>query len=185
MDLGCGDGRAVSRLAGGAPETLVIGVDANASAMAEASRRAARSSRKGGLPNALFVVAAAESLPAELCHVAGEVRILFPWGSLLRGVLGLDDAVAAGLTSLLEPGGALTAYLSVASRDRIDGVACLDDGVVEEVRCRLAARGLIVEGADVAPAEEVAGTGSSWGRRLAVDPERAVWRLRARRMKSA
>ena len=42
------------------PDTLVIGVDANAAGMAEASRRAAR---RGALPNALYVVAAAEHPP--------------------------------------------------------------------------------------------------------------------------
>ena len=42
------------------PETLTIGVDANAAGMAEVSRRAAR---RGALPNALFAVAAAEHPP--------------------------------------------------------------------------------------------------------------------------
>jgi hypothetical protein len=42
------------------PDTLVIGVDANAAAMAEPSRRAAR---RDALPNVLFVVAAAEHPP--------------------------------------------------------------------------------------------------------------------------
>jgi 16S rRNA (adenine(1408)-N(1))-methyltransferase len=42
------------------PETLTIGVDANAAGMAEASRRAAR---RGALPNALFAVVAAEHPP--------------------------------------------------------------------------------------------------------------------------
>ena len=42
------------------PDTLVIGVDANAAGMAEASRRAAR---RLALPNALFAVAAAEHPP--------------------------------------------------------------------------------------------------------------------------
>jgi 16S rRNA (adenine(1408)-N(1))-methyltransferase len=42
------------------PETLIVGVDANAAGMAEASRRAAR---RGALPNALFAVAAAEHPP--------------------------------------------------------------------------------------------------------------------------
>jgi 16S rRNA (adenine(1408)-N(1))-methyltransferase len=42
------------------PDTLVIGVDASAAGMAEASRRAAR---RGALPNALFAVAAAEDPP--------------------------------------------------------------------------------------------------------------------------
>jgi 16S rRNA (adenine(1408)-N(1))-methyltransferase len=45
------------------PDRLVIGVDASAAAMAAASRRAAARPARGGLPNALFVVAAVESLP--------------------------------------------------------------------------------------------------------------------------
>jgi len=42
------------------PNTLVIGVDASAPAMATASRRAAR---RDELPNALYVVAAAQHPP--------------------------------------------------------------------------------------------------------------------------
>lgn len=42
------------------PDTLVVGVDANAAGMAEASRRAAR---RDALPNAMFAVAAAERPP--------------------------------------------------------------------------------------------------------------------------
>jgi 16S rRNA (adenine(1408)-N(1))-methyltransferase len=60
VDLGTGDGRYVPHAAAERPETLVIGLDANAAAMADASRRA---QRRSGLPNALFVVAAAEHPP--------------------------------------------------------------------------------------------------------------------------
>lgn len=59
LDLGTGDGRAVLAAAAAQPDTLVVGVDANAAAMAEASRRAARRD----LRNALFIVAAAEHPP--------------------------------------------------------------------------------------------------------------------------
>jgi 16S rRNA (adenine(1408)-N(1))-methyltransferase len=51
--------------------------------MVEASRRAAGPARKGGLDNALFVLAAAEAPPAELWALAARVTVLFPWGSLL------------------------------------------------------------------------------------------------------
>jgi 16S rRNA (adenine(1408)-N(1))-methyltransferase len=60
LDLGTGDGRSVLSAAAAQPDVLVIGVDASAEAMAESSRRAAR---RGALPNALFVVAAAEHPP--------------------------------------------------------------------------------------------------------------------------
>jgi 16S rRNA (adenine(1408)-N(1))-methyltransferase len=60
IDLGTGDGRHVLAAAAASPDTLVVGVDANAAGMAEASRRAAR---RSALPNALFAVAAAEHPP--------------------------------------------------------------------------------------------------------------------------
>jgi len=50
----------VVRSAAERPDTLVIGLDASGAAMADASRRAVRRDR---LPNALFVVAAAEHPP--------------------------------------------------------------------------------------------------------------------------
>ena len=64
--------------------------------MAKSSRRAARPVSHGGVPNALFVVAAAERPPTELLSIADELTINFPWGSLLRGALAFDDAAARG-----------------------------------------------------------------------------------------
>lgn len=60
IDLGTGDGRHVLAAAAARRDTLLVGIDANAAGMAEASRRAAR---RGALPNALFAVAAAEHPP--------------------------------------------------------------------------------------------------------------------------
>jgi 16S rRNA (adenine(1408)-N(1))-methyltransferase len=60
LDLGTGDGRHVLALAAKHPDSLVIGVDANAAAIAQASRKALRRNRAA---NALFVVAGAEHPP--------------------------------------------------------------------------------------------------------------------------
>jgi len=60
LDLGTGDGRSVLAAAAARPDALVIGVDASAEEMVDASRRA---TRRGALPNALFAVAAAEHPP--------------------------------------------------------------------------------------------------------------------------
>jgi 16S rRNA (adenine(1408)-N(1))-methyltransferase len=127
VDLGTGDGRAVLAAAAADPRALVVGIDADASAMAEASRRAARPARKGGLPNALFVVASAEAPAPELSGVADLVTVHFPWGSLLRGVLGIDDAAARGISALPRPEmGLIDAFVSVTARDGLDGVGVLD-----------------------------------------------------------
>jgi 16S rRNA (adenine(1408)-N(1))-methyltransferase len=97
VDIGTGDGRFVLATARAEPRALVIGLDADASRMSEASRRAARKPGKGGLPNALFVVAAAESLPCELDGLVDAVTIQLPWGSLLRSVLVREPWLLDGL----------------------------------------------------------------------------------------
>jgi 16S rRNA (adenine(1408)-N(1))-methyltransferase len=181
VDLGTGDGRAVLAAAARDPGALVLGVDAVAASMAEASRRAARSPTKGGLPNALFVVSAVEALPAALDAGADEVTVLLPWGSLLRGALGLDEAVAGAIARLVKVGGSITMLLSVAERDGIAEVPCLDEAAIREVARRQAGRGLELVRAREATAEDVAATRSSWARRLGSDPRRRVWLLEFRR----
>ena len=83
--------------------------------MAEASRRAARATKRGALPRALFVVAAAEALPAELDGLADMLTVQFPWGSLLRGLLEADPSIVSGIARLLKPGATATLLLSVTS----------------------------------------------------------------------
>jgi 16S rRNA (adenine(1408)-N(1))-methyltransferase len=78
IDLGTGDGRFVLATASDHPDRLVVGIDASAAAMAEASRRAAANPRRGGRPNALFVVAGAEALPPELDGAAEWLTAWFP-----------------------------------------------------------------------------------------------------------
>jgi 16S rRNA (adenine(1408)-N(1))-methyltransferase len=149
--------------------------------MAESSRRAARRTARGGLPNALFVAAAAERLPSEIHGVADELTISFPWGSLLRGVLALDETAAAGIASLLAPAGVATAMFSIEDRDGLDLPRLDADGACEAVRERWSDHGLQVRGLRRASAAEIAATRSTWARRLAAGRDRAVWRLDLRR----
>ena len=134
--------------------------------MAESSRRAARPARKGGLPNAGFVVAAVETPPAELCGVASLVTVRFPWGSLLRGVIGRDDAVAAGLASLIRPSGALELLVAPLERDGLDGVPTSGEDLVAGVAEAFAQHGFGVERSSQPAIAEIKATGSTWARRL-------------------
>ena len=164
------------------PDALVIGIDAAATAMAESSLRAARPERKGGLPNAIFVVAAAERPPAELIGVAAEVTILMPWGSLLRGALALDDAwhASAGIAAIVAPGGAVRMLLSIDPRDGL-ALPALEDVRPDDLAARWRRHGLTLS--DLAPADLaiVGATRSSWARRLAAGRDREVWRINLRR----
>ena len=162
--------------------------------MAESSLRAARSSRRGGLPNALFVVAAAECPPEELAGLADELTVLFPWGSLLRGTLALDDVAASGIARLVRVGGRVEAFVSITERDGLGlPLFCLEDGAL--IAGRWACHGLTLEGFAPATADEIPTTGSTWARRLDAgrargagrrppesgDPQRPAWRLALRR----
>jgi hypothetical protein len=148
------------------PKGLVIGVDPVASAMAEASRRAARAPARGGLPNAVFVAASAESLPAALHGTAAQVVVRFPWASLLRGCLGADAAVARGLASLLAPGGTLELLLAPAARDRLDGLPTDPVAIVAAARATFEGLGLVTHDGREATTDEVRSAGSTWAKRL-------------------
>jgi 16S rRNA (adenine(1408)-N(1))-methyltransferase len=179
MDLGTGDGRCVLAAAAAQPDRLVVGVDANAAAMAVASRRAAAKPSRGGLPNALFVVAAVEALPQELDGMADLVTVHFPWGSLLRGLLGADPAVMAGLTRVLRPGATVQMLLSSTDRDRGAGVAPLQEPAVRALVTAYDRWGLAVTEARPATADDVAAAHSTWGKRLGAGTRRPAWLLRA------
>jgi len=162
------------------PDRLVVGVDASAAAMAVASRRAAATPRRGGLPNALFVVAAVEALPPELDGLADAVTVHFPWGSLLRGLLRADPAAMAGLTRIMRPGATLSMLLSSTDRDRGAGLEPLREPAMHALAASYAGWGLVVAEARPATAADVAAAHSTWGKRLGVGGQRPAWLLRAR-----
>ena len=149
--------------------------------MAESSLRAARPAAKGGVPNVLFAVAAAERPPAELRGRVDEVSILFPWGSLLRGVLALDAEAAAGIAALLAPAGHVEALISVADRDSAAlGVRPLTGNERAEIARRWQDFGLELAELRPAAASEIAATGSTWAKRLRAGgrrSDRPVWRI--------
>jgi len=174
-DIGTGDGQAALARARAEPASLVLGVDAVAAAMAESSGRAARR----GPANAMFLAAGAETLGDTL--LAGRIDVVtvtFPWGSLLRGVLGLDRDALAGVAALVAPGGRVEVLASVVPSDRIAGISQLDARWEPAICQAWVAAGLELASMRLASAEEVIASRSSWARRLGAGRDaRAVWRL--------
>ena len=113
IDIGTGDGRFVSKLAADDPGKFYIGVDANTKPLEKPSMKATRKPNKGGLPNALFVQAAVEDLPVEFSHIADEIHIHFPWGSLLRAMAVGDPDVLFSLRRIASPGCLLEVILGL------------------------------------------------------------------------
>jgi 16S rRNA (adenine(1408)-N(1))-methyltransferase len=179
VDLGTGDGRVVIRRAAAEPTALVIGVDAAAAAMAETSRRADRR----GPGNALFLASGVEGLGASpLAGRADLVTVLFPWGSLLRGALGLDDAALSGIASLVMPGGRVEVLASVVPSDRVAGLDRLEEPGGAAIRDAWRAARLELTSCRRASPDEIAASGSTWARRLRADGDtRPVWLLEGRR----
>ncbi len=177
LDVGAGGGRAVLAEAGRDPAALVIGLDADAASMIDASRRGASSAARGGRPNALFVIGAAEELPGPFAGLADEVIVRFPWGSLLRGAIGDGGPVAGGLVGCLRRGGELRILTALRPRDGHDDLLPL-----LEDPARLAAHldkvyaplGITLLACRTATAAEIAAADSSWARRLGIGRDRGA-----------
>ncbi len=135
--------------------------------MAEASRRADRARTA----DVLFLVAGVEELAGTfLSGVADLVTVTFPWGSLLRGVLGLDGAALAGVASVARRGGRIEVLASVVPGDGVEGFETLDDAAELSVAAAWESAGLRLEAMCPATPAEIAATHSTWARRLGAGP---------------
>lgn len=104
LDLGTGDGKFAFCHAEAFPSRFVIGVDSCRENLHEYSR--------ANLPNLLYVIASAQSLPSELRGLVSHVTINFPWGSLLQSLLNGDARLMFGLESVLGSGARLEVRLN-------------------------------------------------------------------------
>ena len=92
LDLGTGDGRFIHCMAEQHPCSFFIGVDA--------CRENLRANSRRKLPNVLFVIASAQSLPKELNGLISHITINFPWGSLLKSLLMGDPKLMNSLACI-------------------------------------------------------------------------------------
>jgi 16S rRNA (adenine(1408)-N(1))-methyltransferase len=99
------------------PGTCFVGIDPNHAALIAVSRKAAAAPKKGGLPNARFVLGSAEDLPGPFAGRASSVSVLFPWGGLLRAAVQPEEGLGARLSALCQPGAALEVVYSLDERD--------------------------------------------------------------------
>ncbi|MFM8237462.1 MAG: rRNA methyltransferase [Actinomycetota bacterium] len=173
VDLGTGDGRAVHHLAGEHPDWWCVGLDALDAAMAETAARSARKPARGGRPNACFLRASAEAIPAELHGIADEVSVTLPWGHLLEGIVVPDPSVLGGIAALGGPGAEIGIVLngeiwagSLPSRFR-ELPAPTAEHVSEVVVPAFATVGVDIAEVRWLTATEAHGLTTTWARRLA------------------
>ena len=138
IDVGAGDGRWAYDEARRHPEALYIALDPDADTLADYAYRAGRKPSRGGTDNALFVVASVEDLPPELTGIASLVRVNFPWGSLLRGLVLPEAHVLEALAGLGASDARFEFVISYDPEHDIAGLAGetlppLSEGRIDEV----------------------------------------------------
>jgi hypothetical protein len=180
VDIGTGSGRAVVRRAAREPGTMFVGIDAEASAISEVSRRAARSTARGGLPNTLFLTAAAEEMPGPLTGTADSITIALPWGSLLRAVLEPGSAAFTRISATAKPCAQIEVLISSTGGDAASEGLVLDQPFAASLARRYGASGFRVEECRPASAADVVRLSSGWGKRLGIPERRQAWIYRLR-----
>jgi 16S rRNA (adenine(1408)-N(1))-methyltransferase len=168
LDIGTGDGRFVRHLAESRPRWLVIGIDACRENLVEASRRTPG--------NAVYGIANALALPAELDGLAAGVTINFPWGSLLDGLLAGDPALLTGLARVARPDTALDLRLNAGALAEAGWP--LEAGAAQ-VRAVLAEHGFAVRAPVVMGVPELRACPTTWAKRLAYGRDPRALHLRA------
>jgi 16S rRNA (adenine(1408)-N(1))-methyltransferase len=183
VDVGTGDGLFVVRSAGANPHKFYIGIDPNLRPLAKVSEKIHRRIEKGGLPNALFLLAAVEDFPAELDGVATEVHVHFPWGSLLRAVAGGERAALFNLRRICAPGATLEAVIGIdPERDRAElerlGLQSLSLTWAETVLVeRYRDAGFEIRETALLSHSQWSRIPSSWAKSLSSGRDRAVWSI--------
>jgi 16S rRNA (adenine(1408)-N(1))-methyltransferase len=187
IDVGSGDGRFVYERARHDPVSLYVALDPDARALSGYAYRAARKPSRGGVANALFVIASLEALPPELIGLADHVYVNFPWTALLRAVLLPEPAALAGLASLMKQGGNFEIVfcfdpLHDAAAMAGEPLPQLDEAYIDEtLRPAYAAAGLDLLERRRLTQEEALAIPSTWGRRLLHGRPREVFRVSGRK----
>lgn len=174
IDLGTGDGRFVDHVARTRPDCFVIGLDACRENLRKTSRRALR--------NALYCIANVLALPAELCGVATEATINFPWGSLLEGLLAGDATLLAGLFDLARTEARLTVRLNGGAL--AEAGWSLSDGAAQ-IQRHLIAGGFAIDRPVELDAGSLRQLPTTWAKRLAFGRDPRAMVLTGKRLGAA
>lgn len=183
VDIGTGDGKNVYRKAKADGSTLYIGIDPVKSNMQETSTKLLKKPEKGGLKNVLLVIAAYEKLPDELCGIADSVTVLFPWGSLLEGVVKPVDAFLDAVRFLSKPGASfefITTYGEAFEENTIETrelPSLSEEYLKGEYSEKLLIAGLTVTEITKHGNDYVKSFDSAWARRLAFGRKRDFYRI--------
>ena len=167
LDLGTGDGRFVCKSAEHNQKTFFIGIDSCRENLRVYSRKK--------LPNALFIIANAQSLPPELSGLASRVSVNFPWGSLLQSLLDDDACLLNGLLRVTRPCAAMDIHLNA---DALTSAGYELEAGANQIECVLSESGWRIKSRACLNADDLRQIPTSWAKRLAFGRDPRAIRLR-------
>ncbi len=177
VDVGTGDGSFAYQLAEANTGRFVIGIDPSHKGLVETARKIYRKPEKGGLPNALFVLASIEDLPEELNGIANQIFINFPWSGLLRSIVLAEPSAWEALRRISQKGAFIDVLFTYDEKDRL-ALPAADDEYIQNMKERLEGRGLRILIAKPLGAEQLKSYPSTWAKRLSHGQSRQYFYLR-------
>lgn len=184
VDIGTGDGEFAYKLAKENPDRLIIGVDPNHSNLIKTSSKIYKKTAKGGLNNALYVLASIENLPDELNGLANQVFINFPWGALLEKVVLVDKNAWENIARICQNTAIIDLLLGynkdydLQGLDKTNFPEFNEAYIKHEMLPQLKSLGFTKIELRKVSKEEIKDYPSSWGKKLAYGKEREFFFLR-------
>ncbi len=157
LDMGTGDGKFAFHYAQTFPNRFVIGLDSCRENLHEYSRKK--------LPNLIYVIANAQTLPCELHGLISRIYINFPWGSLLTNLLNGDTNFFGGLEKISSPRVFINLHLNAGALNE-QGWGLLRGA--EQIEVNLKRFGWYIENRKEVNAEALKKIPSAWSKRIAV-----------------
>jgi hypothetical protein len=184
IDIGTGDGEFVYTIAKENPDRFIIGIEPHHGSLEKTSAKIYKKPQKGGLKNALFVLAGIEELPEELNGVANQVFINFPWAGLLKGLLIADAIVWNALKRVCLPGAFIDILFSYeksaeANEFRKAGLPDIDESFSRNVTIPgIEKLGFTVLELKNVTVDDIKQYPSSWAKKLSFGRDRRYYYLR-------
>ncbi len=186
VDIGTGDGSFVTELAKQHPDRFVIGIDPHHKNLVQKSAQIYKKPQKGGLENALFVVARVEDLPHELDGVANQVFINFPWSGLLRGVVHVEHGTWENIKRICAPGAVVDVVFGYDEQHEAGEMEEYElpelslEYIQKTMAPQLDALGFTIQKVKELSLEDLKMYPSSWAKRLAFGQGRIYYYVRLR-----
>ncbi len=181
VDIGTGDGKFTYQVAKENPDRFIIGIDPAQKGLEKVSAKIYKKPAKGGLKNALFVLADVENLPEELNGLANQVFINFPWSSLLKGIVLIEDKTWDSIKRVCQKGAIIDlvlGYGDISESDKLSLPKFDLDYIKEEMIPKLIKKGFSLVKVRELTNKDLKTYSSSWAKKLSFGRERLFFYIR-------